>query len=260
MAGPKNRDQAVTVDSSNSDQFTGRIRQVVGEESVRNFAKRAGLGTSTLQHIIEGGKPGVDKLVAIARAGGVTVDWLATGEGPMRPDEPPVQEQSLTQTQLTDIRERVKAIENGVGNANGLEPGFVMIPRYDVEASAGPGMFADAENVIDYMAFQRKWVRQALRADPDHLVLITAAGDSMEPVIRSGDLLLIDTSIDHFRDDAIYVIAMAGNLVVKRIQRFFTGGVSVKSDNPAYVEQTIGAGELDQVHVAGRVRWIGRLI
>ncbi|WP_164516296.1 S24 family peptidase [Minwuia thermotolerans] len=214
----------------------------------------------SLQSYKTGTTPSAIALGEIAKATGFRLEWLTYGEGPMRPDEPPAQQQNHTQTQLADIRERVKAIENGVGSANGLEPGFVMIPRYDVEASAGPGMFSDQENVVDYMAFQRKWVRQALRADPDHLVLITAAGDSMEPVIRSGDLLLIDTSIDHFRDDAIYVIAMAGNLVVKRIQRFFTGGVSVKSDNPAYVEQTIGAGELDQVHVAGRVRWIGRLI
>jgi hypothetical protein len=49
---------------------------------VRDFARRAGIPPSSLQHILDGGKPNVAKLVSIARAGGVSVDWLATGEGP----------------------------------------------------------------------------------------------------------------------------------------------------------------------------------
>ena len=31
--------------------------------------------------------PGADKLVLLARAGGVTIEWLATGEGPMKAEE-----------------------------------------------------------------------------------------------------------------------------------------------------------------------------
>jgi transcriptional regulator with XRE-family HTH domain len=49
---------------------------------VRNFAQRAGVKPSTLQAVLQGTRPIVDTLVAIARAGGVSVDWLATGEGP----------------------------------------------------------------------------------------------------------------------------------------------------------------------------------
>jgi transcriptional regulator with XRE-family HTH domain len=75
-------DAPVTVDAANSDRFLSRVRELIGDESVRKFAQRAGIPPSTLQHVLDGGRPNVDKLVAIARAGGVTVDWLATGEGP----------------------------------------------------------------------------------------------------------------------------------------------------------------------------------
>lgn len=162
--------------------------------------------------------------------------------------------------ELERLRRKVAAIEEGEGNAVGPDKGFVMIPRYDVQASAGPGMFADQEQVIDYMAFQRGWVRRVLRANPDDLVLISAEGDSMEPAVRSGDLLLVDTAVTAFRDDAIYVVVLAGKLLVKRVQSFFDGAVTIKSDNAAYVEQTIASEEVDQIQVAGRVRWIGRLI
>lgn len=138
--------------------------------------------------------------------------------------------------------------------------GFAMIPRYDVTASAGYGAFNDAENIVDYMAFREDWVRCTLRVDPSKLVLITAIGDSMEPVIRAGDLLLIDTAVERVIDDAIYVLVKNGELVVKRVQQFFNGAVAVKSDNSSYVEETLGPVEAKELHVAGRVRWIGRII
>ena len=47
---------------------------------------------------------------------------------------------------------------------------------------------------------------------------------------------------------------------MKRVQRFFGGAVVVKSDNAAYVEQTLSRTEATQVFVAGRVRWIARMI
>ncbi len=36
--------------------------------------------------------------------------------------------------------------------------------------------------------------------------------------------------------------------------------VPVRSNNPAYVEETLRAEDADQEQVASRVRWIGRLI
>jgi len=141
-----------------------------------------------------------------------------------------------------------------------LEPlGYSLLPRFDVAASAGPGLFADEEQVVDWMAFRTEWIRRAVGARPSDLCLITAIGDSMEPTIRSGDLLLIDRSIDRILDDAIYVIVRAEVLVVKRIQRFFRGAVTIKSDNPSYVDETIDSAGLEDLRVAGRVRWIARM-
>ena len=49
--------------------------------------------------------------------------------------------------------------------------------------------------------------------------------------------------------------------MVRRIQRFFGGAVTIKSDNEqVYLDQTLNREEAEGIHVAGRVRWIGRMI
>ena len=65
-----------------SDGLGTRFREILGDESVSSFARRCGVGESTLRNILNGALPRTDYLVAIANAGGVVVDWLATGRLP----------------------------------------------------------------------------------------------------------------------------------------------------------------------------------
>jgi len=141
-----------------------------------------------------------------------------------------------------------------------LADDFVLIPQYDVEAAAGAGRWPDREQVVNQLAFKAQWVRNVLGVAPDRLALITAAGDSMEPTIRHGDMLLIDLSVDRVKDDAIYLVEKWGQLIVKRVQRFISGKVVIRSDNPAYEEETVEANETHLLRIAGRVRWIARMI
>lgn len=67
------------------DGFAERLRLAIGEESENAFATRSGVSRPLLRQYLTGSEPGMTKLVAIARAAGVSVEWLATGEGPMRP-------------------------------------------------------------------------------------------------------------------------------------------------------------------------------
>lgn len=63
-----------------SDDLSARIRAIIGGQSVRSFALGAGVAPSTLQSILSGNRPTLDTLIAIARAGRVSIDWLATGQ------------------------------------------------------------------------------------------------------------------------------------------------------------------------------------
>lgn len=52
-------------------------------------ARQAGLPLSTLSKYLAGREMRLPAAIALARATGVRLEWLATGEGPMRPDPPP---------------------------------------------------------------------------------------------------------------------------------------------------------------------------
>lgn len=136
--------------------------------------------------------------------------------------------------------------------------GFVLVPRYDVAASMGNGAVIHSEQVVDHLAFRAEWVRTELGTSPRNLILISAIGDSMEPSLRAGDLLLIDRSVESVKQDSIYAIAHDGELRIKRIQRLFDGSLVIKSDNPSYRTEELSPAQAEQMRIVGRVVWSGR--
>jgi transcriptional regulator with XRE-family HTH domain len=64
-----------------------RLAQTMGDESMASFARRSGLGAGLLRKYLHGAMPSAENLVKLAEAGGVTVDWLASGRLPRIPAE-----------------------------------------------------------------------------------------------------------------------------------------------------------------------------
>lgn len=59
-----------------------RIKEAIGDEPVKAFARRSGVPDTSLRNYISNEKkPGLDALTAISEASGITVDWLAKGRG-----------------------------------------------------------------------------------------------------------------------------------------------------------------------------------
>ena len=72
----------------NPETFAERLRLILGaEESISALARKSGMGDSLLHRYLAGSEPGVDKVVRIAQATGVRLEWLAMGQGPMRTGE-----------------------------------------------------------------------------------------------------------------------------------------------------------------------------
>lgn len=155
------------------------------------------------------------------------------------------------------------SIDSGLDAENSpvVPVGFFPVPRLDIRASAGNGRLAntDALEGGEFVAFREDWMRR-IGLRPRFAQALTAIGDSMEPTIRDGDLLLIDRSIDRVIDNGIYVVVVAGMVLVKRIQTRRDGSIVLKSDNERYDPELVPPDEVTDLIVEGRVRWFGRTI
>lgn len=225
----------------------------------REFASKSGVGFSTYQKYELGmSVPGGDAIEGFVRLG-FNANWLLTGEGPMLLSE-------LLYEAMQDLRDmhslqktanRMRAEQLHAPYAN---TAFVSIPLYNVTAAAGGGVLVDQEHVIDMLQFSEAWIRQALRAAPADLYLIYVDGESMEPTLRSGDVLLLDRRATKPDREGVYIMRMNGMLLVKRLQALPGGIIKVTSDNAAYDPFTVRLAEMQDQDFAilGRVVWSGR--
>lgn len=109
---------------------------------------------------------------------------------------------------------------------------FVSVPVYDVRAAAETGALVESEEVETEIAFRGDWLRRTIAVPPERLGIIRARGDSMEPTIRQGDLLLLELEPRGLLEGEIYVVQRKDVLLLKRVQILSDGSVILHSDNP----------------------------
>lgn len=134
---------------------------------------------------------------------------------------------------------------------------YAMIPRVMATAGAGES-FDTSGKIAGYYAFRVDFLRESM-IPQDKAVTMFVRGDSMDPVIKDGDMLLIDQHDTEPRDGGIYLLNLAGALMVKRIFRL-PAGWRLHSENPKYQPTDVIGDELSSLKFFGRVRWFGRVL
>ena len=134
---------------------------------------------------------------------------------------------------------------------------YLFIPRRRVRLSAGNGRIALEEDSAPPLAFESNWVRsEGLRFQ--NLVVVYADGDSMEPQIRHGDVLLLNLAATEVRDGNVYALRCVDHIRVKRLYRRYDGALILRSDNPEFPDETVPPADQDgHVSVIGEVIWRG---
>ncbi|RIV87536.1 S24 family peptidase [Aurantiacibacter zhengii] len=127
---------------------------------------------------------------------------------------------------------------------------WVEVPRLEVDASAGPGAAGAQEQVFDAFRFSKRWLTEQ-GLDGARLSAIRVVGDSMEPLLREGDEVLVDCREQPFRD-GVHVVRLDELLLVKRVASKGGGRFSLLSQNLAYPPIDVSA---DEFAVIGRVVW-----
>lgn len=134
---------------------------------------------------------------------------------------------------------------------------YRFIPKVAAVAGAGATL-ETSDEVLGYYAFRADWMG-AEHVSERNSVLMDVRGDSMEPLLKDGDTLLVDQSDTEVKDGRIYVVTLGDELRVKRIQKGFKGYV-LRSENPRYADITIEGEDLASFRVHGRVRWVGKML
>jgi len=130
------------------------------------------------------------------------------------------------------------------------DPDLVEIAQIDMRYGLG-GTYVDGPVSENPRRFSRAWLRQFTHASPEKLVWALGDGDSMEPTIRDGEVILIDRSRDHLNmRDGIWACTIGDVGMVKRLRPMPDGTVRIMSDNKCVPEDLAADSEL---HIVGRV-------
>lgn len=213
----------------------------------REAASFAGITPEQLNKWIKGTvRVPVEGLRDLSRAASIDFSWLATGQG-SAPAGGPIQV-GFADDQASAGKDVVPASLTDLD-----QPGMIAIPRYDeVRPSAGAGATVAEERSTTRVAFEHRWLTE-IGVQASSAVILPAQGDSMEPTIRNGSPMLVDTSKTEIRSGNIYVIAVGDDLLVKRVRRRLDGLIELISDNSAYAPETLAPDRLSQLRVIGRV-------
>ena len=266
--------------------FLERLQYALSLVPRREWQNRIGRSAKQIDRYVNGADVPFSVVTMISVGSGVPIDWLASGRptygqsewdrwrenlapesaaslpASLRVRSPAEMAQVSETAHKLDAQElqtiesadfRVEREKPEVEEASAVPSNLVLIKRYDVRASAGTGAVVDQEELIGMVAFDEMFLRRQVGVRSDALVTVEATGDSMEPTIRDGDILLVDTSENDIRDGRIYVINVHGLLSVKRIRVNMDGSLAVCSDNTRYDIQTIRPSERDPLRVIGRV-------
>lgn len=209
-----------------------RLRSVLDELklSATDLAAEVGVGYSTLRSYTAGDGqnarvPSSEFLAALFVRWGYMPGWVLTGVEPRK---------------LGDLPR------------GATEDEFVVIPQYEVQASAGHGALNQHELLGNGLSFSRQWIaKRGLKVQ--NLRVITVAGESMENKLSDGDKVLVDISNTKPKSGRAYVLLQGEELLVKYCQLLPNGLLRVSSENPHYPTYDIDLAREENVSIVGRV-------
>lgn len=91
--------------------------------------------------------------------------------------------------------------------------------------------------------------------DVGQVYALEVSGDSMEPLYREGDRLIVSPSEKLRRGDRVIVKTTSGEIMAKELKRQNNKLVELRSLNPHYEDRSLGRDEVDWI---ARVLWVSQ--
>jgi len=159
---------------------------------------------------------------------------------------------------LADLAEQLQTTIDAilVGSTAGGRLDLVTVHEIDLAYGLG-GTYSDGVVEAEILHFPRSWLERISTTPPPLLTFARGRGDSMEPTLQDGDIVLIDRSVRTIREqDAIWALTIGEIAMIKRV-RVHGERVSILSDNDRVPPDSV---HHEEVNVVGRIVFIGRKI
>lgn len=141
-----------------------------------------------------------------------------------------------------------------MGPQSGGPLDLVTVLEIDMAYGLG-GTYSDVPIETQVLHFPRTWLESITNTPPSQLTFARGRGDSMQPTLQDGDIVLIDRSVRTIREqDAIWALTIGDIAMIKRV-RVRGEQVSILSDNDRVPQDEV---HHEEINVVGRVIFIGR--
>lgn len=226
---------------SNLEIIRERLDQIITEQKINKakLGEAAGVSAQAVNNWYKKGKISIDSAKAIYQKYGYSIEWILGGD-----------ESKASVNQNNNLTSDLFSNERDLLHKHRID-------YYDVRAAAGLTGFenSDYPEIISSLYLTDEGMSQLVgKKSSDGICLVNVPTDSMEPTIRKGDIVFLDTKVNAYSGDGIYAFAIDGALFIKRIQKMIGGGYRMISDNEIYPPEQISD------DVCKNAQFIGRFI
>lgn len=229
----------MTNDPSCLEAFAARLDEAYGGKSAKSIEDASSVPRSSVQKYLTAAvEPKRSTMIQLARGAGVSLAWLATGEG------------AKTSGQIE-------------------EDGFLSFPYIplDLMTTGQAERHKECQERAHWLRFSRKWADRYIGVAPEDLFTYCQEGDGMEPTLRNYNMLLVKKmEAEEFSREGIYLLRFSDTFSVRRLQRR-AGRILIACDNQAYGSFEIDDKDLvdfdkslskpDKYGLFGRVVYVG---
>lgn len=139
-------------------------------------------------------------------------------------------------------------------------PGYVMVP-YLAQRSTNSGRYNEAQMLGSPKYFEESLITQRLNTRPEHLRALSIEGQAMEPLLRDGDLVLMNTQRTTLAEPGLFALFDGESVVCRWAERTFDAQtrpvVQISCENKRFSACTLPA---SRVQILGRVVWYAHCV
>ena len=232
----------------NPKHILARLKQAAQCPSDATLAVFLGISHQALSRARGNDKVPSAWIPLVAEKTGVSTDWLFFGRGSMYPEQ-----QSSTRANLTPSSSILPFNMRTTHDAENVD--LILLPLVTARLAAGSGSLEHGGELVGHFAFRSDWVYR--RGNPEKMVLMRVTGDSMEPEIRHGDMVLIDRGKTQIYGHALYAVGVNDEIYIKEVETLPGQRLVLRSLNSRYtpIEVDLRGDLADSVRIIGRVLW-----